>query len=548
MSFLDTINQIGKRFGTGASMLTGYNPSLTADAFKNAGSFLASPFNTAYKQTQTAKPIAPAMIAPSPTITAAKSEPLTMNNSVSNPIIQTQNAPVNTVNTTNVQTQTATIQAQIADIQKQIDAATKAGYSGTDKIQTDAKGAILDKPEPSLFDKLLGMQKTSQEQIANAPAVPTLEDTTNKILAKFGFTPESFKEMGTLTTELGTINDQINTLETQRQQELSRTEMTPGGTIGSFGAEESRINREYSIRQAGLGGKAAVVAAKINILQGAYDKAEESAKSFVDYATAERKQFVDDIRYSMDFYKDVYSEMDKSDRDRVNNLLDYQVATLNAERDDYWKQLNYELDVYKAQKTGSGTGTGSSGNLDIWANGLMTGQFGIQNVPLGLRDAVLGRIQELGGNVISTTFAGKAKESIAAFNTAEGMLNQIESLSAPVANAGNFVTANLGGVLGWLGGKTGADSGSRLYMTTRDAFLSQLTRAAGEKGVLTDQDVARIKNALPALNDTKIVKEQKLKNLKELFTTIKTGSVSAYTNPLSPPMSGGGSSLSQFEK
>lgn len=461
-----------------------------------------------------------------------------------NPILQVGSQNPNQIDTSNLRVTYDSIQKGITDVQTQIDEAKK---SINQNPQGGQNGQSSQQDSPAYFDKAIEMADQAEKKIAGMPSLPSLDEATNVILAKFGFTPESFKQVAELNTQLGTVNDQINELETARQNELSRIETTGGKTIGAYGAEEVRINREYAIRQAGLGAKASVLTAQISALTGAYEKAESAAKDFVDFATSERKQFIDDIRYSLNFYKDVYKSMDESDRQRVNDVLDYQVTTYNQERDEYWKQMNYQLDVWKAQN--SGTGSGSSANLDVWANGLMTGQFGLQNVPMGLRNAVLGRIQELGGNVISTTFAGKAKDAIASFNSAEGMLQQIEDLSAPIANAGNFVTANLGGLMGWIGGKTGASQNSKLYMNTRDSFLSLLSRAAGEKGVLTDSDIARIKNALPALNDTAVVKEQKLKILRGLFSNIKTGALNAYTQPLgSSSQSGGGSDLSSFEK
>ena len=62
-----------------------------------------------------------------------------------------------------------------------------------------------------------------------------------------------------------------------------------------------------------------------------------------------------------------------------------------------------------------------------------------------------------------------------------------------------------------------------LYQASREAVISLLTRAFGEKGVLTTQDVERIKNALPTLipiPDTKTIAEAKIKQLKGLVEEI----------------------------
>ena len=70
----------------------------------------------------------------------------------------------------------------------------------------------------------------------------------------------------------------------------------------------------------------------------------------------------------------------------------------------------------------------------------------------------------------------------------------------------------------------------KIYGDSIDAFLSMLTRAAGEKGVLTNVDVGRIKKALPDLNtDTIYTATEKMKNFRGLLESIKNGTIDAYT-------------------
>ena len=52
------------------------------------------------------------------------------------------------------------------------------------------------------------------------------------------------------------------------------------------------------------------------------------------------------------------------------------------------------------------------------------------------------------------------------------------------------------------------------------ATLSKLSRALGEVGVLTDQDIARAAKAVPTINDTPMVREQKFKQLEGLLKEI----------------------------
>lgn len=280
---------------------------------------------------------------------------LKMDNNVSNPILDNSIAPVVPLNTTNIKTQAATIQAQVAQIQAQLDAAKKAGYADNEEIKYDASGNPIPKgtepttpdpkepsapDEPSWVQKIIGLFKSSQEQIAALPKTPSLDEATNSILSKFGYTPESFQQVSALTTELGAINKEIANLETQKNLALERIENRPGMSLEFMSGEQRRVAREYAIQEAGLGGKAAAINAQVSALTGAYDKAEEAARDYVALATAERRQAISDIQYSMNFYADVYSKMEESDRKRVNDLLDAQNAQLQLEERKAQNDIN----------------------------------------------------------------------------------------------------------------------------------------------------------------------------------------------------------------
>lgn len=56
-----------------------------------------------------------------------------------------------------------------------------------------------------------------------------------------------------------------------------------------------------------------------------------------------------------------------------------------------------------------------------------------------------------------------------------------------------------------------------IYKSSVGAFLSQLTRAAGERGVLTNQDVERIRKALPTFLDTKASAAKKFDIIEGIF-------------------------------
>ena len=186
-----------------------------------------------------------------------------------------------------------------------------------------------------------------------------------------------------------------------------------------------------------------------------------------------------------------------------------------------------ELELKKQQKVAS------ESSLDNWVTLLEGGQISLSQVPLGVRSQVVNRAAQLGIPIVSPTFAGKSKEAISAFNSATALLDTVESLSKNVITAQDpYQIPNQ-----YFKGLTIArkfNPSVAVFQDTVQAFLSMLTRAAGERGVLTTQDVERIRKALPSLTDTKPIAEQKMQSLRTLFEGIRTGTIEAFT-----PSSGG---------
>jgi hypothetical protein len=147
-----------------------------------------------------------------------------------------------------------------------------------------------------------------------------------------------------------------------------------------------------------------------------------------------------------------------------------------------------------------------------------------------LRNAMLQRGMTIPEKLSDTT-QNKLREARATFASADSLLKSIESLTKKVITATSPTQIPFQWLKRTIGGKTKSNSDAAVFASTINAFTSLLTRAAGEKGVLTDQDVLRIKQALPSLFDTKKVADQKLATLRSIYASIKQGAVDAYSVP-----------------
>ena len=135
---------------------------------------------------------------------------------------------------------------------------------------------------------------------------------------------------------------------------------------------------------------------------------------------------------------------------------------------------------------------------------------------------------------VTPTFAGRIAEASAAFTTADSMLKEIENQSKDLFKAeGAFDVIKEGGQRALVAIPGGAAILPKVsvYQDTVTAFSSMLTRAAGERGVLTTMDVQRIINAMPKLGrDTAATAQTKLETMRRLYKAVVTGAEAAYSS------------------
>jgi len=132
------------------------------------------------------------------------------------------------------------------------------------------------------------------------------------------------------------------------------------------------------------------------------------------------------------------------------------------------------------------------------------------------------------GGIVSPTFKKASAMAQASFNTAINQLDVITEKSQRVITATN-AWETLSQQMKSQPYVNRLFPDMKIYTDTVDAFTSMLARAVGEKGVLTDFDLARVKKSLPLVSDTVYTASEKLSTFKKLLTSIKDGTIDAYT-------------------
>ena len=143
--------------------------------------------------------------------------------------------------------------------------------------------------------------------------------------------------------------------------------------------------------------------------------------------------------------------------------------------------------------------------------------------------------QATGIPLLSKEDANKVQETYGAFTGASSLVDSISSLTANVITATNDSVSQTKQAA-YLTAVEKApslftDDGAKQFISARNSVLSLITRAAGEKGVLTNQDVARIKEALPSYGDNAGLATQKANNLLNVLNSVFKGAVQAYITP-----------------
>lgn len=132
----------------------------------------------------------------------------------------------------------------------------------------------------------------------------------------------------------------------------------------------------------------------------------------------------------------------------------------------------------------------------------------------------------------------KIRNTFDTFGKADGIMKQIRNLSFAAIKAEN--PEDLPGQIASLrwGDFSRSSPEAVLLQNTIDNFTSNLANATGQKGVLTELDVQKVKNGLPNEKDTVATALAKLKVFDDLFEQTKFSSLQAYSQPIGKLLEG----------
>jgi hypothetical protein len=317
----DTLSGIAKTLNTNVGVLQSLNPNITNINKIYAGANLKTPDAPATPTYQS--PIT----LPSPTgivPPASAVKEINTNNAPALPSAYDSAPIASTLNGA---------ESSVSQIQARLDALA---------AQPQNPNAAADKQ--GLFDRILNRDTVAANQKSGTEL---MNEATLQVYSEMGMTPESFKKIGGLITEVSDYNKQIADLETKKQAALDLAGERTGITIDQGAVEDNRITKDFNRQIAAIGIKQNAKSLELELLSGAYSNAKNTASQLVKLTTYDQEQQVADIEWSLNAYQDLYqlfSPEEKSVWTNTYNNLKSNLAT--AQKDEAEK---YDLIISAAE-------------------------------------------------------------------------------------------------------------------------------------------------------------------------------------------------------
>jgi len=208
-------------------------------------------------------------------------------------------------------------------------------------------------------------------------------------------------------------------------------------------------------------------------------------------------------------------------KDKYGLLKDEAKTAADAKQQEFDNAVKLEQLAIDRKKAGSETGNKTSTTAQNYAELVASGQLTLAQVPAAERGSVVNYVAQNGIDILPP----KARDSIAAVNSAREVVSQIKNYSENLNKSTNVFGKYFGGTAAAIRGKTGgsndAASASRQLGLIKQGLASTLSRGLGEKGVLTDYDIKRAQALIPSPYDTKKEAQNKIKLLDDFFSGIE---------------------------
>lgn len=286
---------------------------------------------------------------------------------------------VTTTQNTNNLSALSTIQAQVEEARKRVEQLGKDFQSITPTskninfvnaaneitqssptLEPDVGGAMttaagLEATVPSqqmLLDEIKKFQEQSAKQseglrtlLQEKPRTLNIEDITKQAFASLGlpadFAKTQFESLQKTNAEILSLTQQINDLNTQEQNSLTRVE-SQQIPMENIQGQQRQVQRDFAIKKSGVAAEVQAKAAYAESLRGNFTLVNQLVEKAVSLATYQKQQEIADWKWMFDNYKDEFDSFTQRER----NLYDDLINSLETEEKETRQDLKDKMKLY----------------------------------------------------------------------------------------------------------------------------------------------------------------------------------------------------------
>ena len=358
------------------------------------------------------------------------------------------------------------------------------------------------------------------------------------------------------------LGGQINALTSETEAAKLALEKN----AGPLGISTTFLNRQLNATTREAAIKALTLKAEYDVNAGNLQSATESAQRAVDlrygdieaeidqntkllqlyapFMTAEQKAEADKVTQANEEKKQGLADKKKSQTDLINFAqesgdtaiasailkLDPNSSTFNEDLADLQSKINIKANTEITEVNGRKLLVDSDTGATIKDLGPTTASGGEGDDILSVTEAIALGVPY--GTKKSEAFGLKplsaaSRTTLNGIKSAQPLVDTIQKLSDSLKLATSVSGTAVKGALLTTQGLSPATAAGQ-YNAQKNAFLSLIVRALGEKGTLATKDIDRIKSSLPGFFDTQESAKNKLENLKGIMKDVYDQALSGY--------------------
>lgn len=171
------------------------------------------------------------------------------------------------------------------------------------KQDSTAKGSTT---SPTPMDSTGKMQVPQLQQKTEEQRMAEFQNQRQMSFQAMGITEEDFNKRQNLATQMSSLNAQLQQLDVAEQQAMLDIEnLMPGALLSRVRGEQAQVQRTLSFKKAGIAAQMSALSGEYSAIQGRIDEAQNFFNQYIEYATFEKKQEMDDYKWALDFYQDI---------------------------------------------------------------------------------------------------------------------------------------------------------------------------------------------------------------------------------------------------